>query len=91
MRKWMFVVGVIICAVLFFLSGTLTGYLYCEKSFAKTTTETIKNPRQPSSKPKNALIGRIIRKQTMDLKKKIRIPTNPALRKYQEYRDKLTG
>lgn len=91
MRKWVFVVGFLICSILFFLSGILTGYLYCEKSFANEAQEKIKFPRQASHRSKNALIGRIINKQIGDIRKKTRVPTIPALQKAQKYRDKLVG
>lgn len=91
MRKWIFILGVIVCSILFFISGILSGYLYCEKSFAIEAEEKIKNPRKPSAEPKNILIGKIIGKQVGDIRKKARIPTIAAIQKAQKYRDKLTG
>jgi hypothetical protein len=47
MKNWLFIIGMLLCSVLFFFSGALTGYVYKEKS-SEECVESKKKPRQPS-------------------------------------------
>ncbi len=96
MRKWIFITGFLICSLLFFLSGTMTGYLYCEKNLIKNATdEKSKDPRKPSTSSSSmsgkSILERMIYKQESNARIRTRMPTIPALQKAQRYKAQIIG
>ncbi|MDR2075213.1 MAG: hypothetical protein LBP31_03265 [Holosporales bacterium] len=70
MRTWVFVVGLLTCSLLFYLSGTLTGYLYSERVQATKREEEDNNKkkRTPSAVSKNSVLRRSVEMQ-IDMQK----------------------
>ena len=89
MKKWLFVLGVFGCCGLFFISGTLVGYLTSEK-MAQSSELSDKPTRKPSEKL-NPIIGRIVRTQTTKFTNKTRRPTPDAVLKAKRYKMELMG
>ena len=86
--KWMFVCGFIVCNILFFLSGALVGYLYCEKEMAQTVAKKEKPKRVPH-KIANALIGNFVVKpgeETLsNLDQQVRTPSEQAINQAKDF------
>jgi hypothetical protein len=74
MRAWMFILGFITCSVLFFLSGTLTGYLFSNKNQFEKVESTQKKQRTPSKNFGSSLISNTIEMQKSVLLSKVRTP-----------------
>ena len=91
MKKWPFVVGIIVCSFLFFISGTLFGYNLYDKMEAATVSEPKKKNRLPSalSNVVSPLIGRMIDKKVSKVTAKLRIPSTPAVQKAYMYKSML--
>ncbi len=91
MKKWIFVVGIISCSLLFFISGTLVGYVTSEK-VSQTAKESDKPTRKPS-KNINPILGRIIQYQTSRVTSQamVRTPTPSAVLRAQQYKSQLMG
>ncbi|MDR0695877.1 MAG: hypothetical protein LBF56_03905 [Holosporales bacterium] len=88
MKKWILILSVFTCGVLFFFSGTLIGYTTREKQSNYEET-TIKKTQRTTSRNLNPLIGNIIRQRLNAPLAKYRMPTPPALQKAQGYRTLL--
>jgi hypothetical protein len=72
------------CGVLFFLSGTFTGYLIGESpKVASNTGDNTKPKRAPFTN--NPILGRIVSSQQSKVMGKIRKPSHPAIDKAQSY------
>ncbi|MDR0942795.1 MAG: hypothetical protein LBM19_04295 [Holosporales bacterium] len=85
MKKWAFIGGILVCGVLFFLSGTLIGYSAYDKELKSAATEKAKPSRKPS-KQINPLIGNIVKsKIRARITSKVRIPSSPAIAKAKTY------
>ncbi len=87
--KLMFIIGFIVCNILFFLAGAMTGYLYCEREFAKSVQNKTKVTRVPH-KIANAVIGQITDpaiEQLNDAEKKVREPSDKAITQAQKYKN----
>ena len=90
MRKWIFVLGIFICSLLFFLSGALVGYSVSQKSVYDTSADNDK-PIHKASKNINPIIGRIINRQVSRLNTKTRIPTPKAVIQARKYKSMILG
>jgi hypothetical protein len=77
MKAWVFVVGFITCSVLFFLSGTLTGYFFNSKAQSEKAESMKKEQRTPSKNLGSSLISSTIEMQKSILLNKIRTPYIP--------------
>lgn len=90
MKKWIFIVGILGGSLLFFVSGTLVGYLTSEKNLISKIENSEKPTRKPS-KNINPIIGRIVDGQVTKLKSKTRIPTPSAVVKAKQFKAMLTN
>ena len=90
MKKWIFIVGIFACSILFFISGTLVGYLKSEKNI-QTEIEENNRPTRKPSKHINPIIGRIVDRQVIRLKTKTRIPTPNAVVQANRFRSMATN
>lgn len=89
MKKWFFVLGILGCSLLFFLSGTLLGYLTSEK-LSQTSTVSEKPARKPSKKL-NPVIGRVLQTQSSLIPNRSRTPTPAAVSKAMQYKAQIAG
>lgn len=89
MKKWMFVVGILSCSILFFLSGTLFGLFTSEKA-VQEAKEADKPVRKPS-KTLNPIIGRIVQTQVSRYSTRTRVPTPSAVIKARQYKAEILG
>lgn len=88
MKKWIIVVGLFGCSVLFFISGSFVGYLLSETKDNVTTQ--VKPKRAPSGKLE-PILGRIVEIQKVELINKTRVPTPNAIYKAQQYKAQFIG
>ncbi|MDR2459119.1 MAG: hypothetical protein LBD43_03440 [Holosporales bacterium] len=88
MSKLAIVLGIISCSVLFFLSGTFTGYLIGESPREKRApVANKKSKRTPSMN--NPILGRIISSQQSRVMGKVRRPSNPAIDQVRSYQSTI--
>ncbi len=90
MKKWIFVLGIICCSLLFFLSGTLVGYSVSQNSIQEEVTSDGKITRKPS-KNINPIIGRIVHHQISRFNTKTRVPTPKAVVQARRYKSMIIG
>lgn len=90
MKKWIFVLGIVGCSLLFFFSGTLVGYSVSQKNIQEETVSGEKVTRKPS-KNINPLIGRIVHHQISRLNTKSRVPTPKAIIQARRYKSIIMG
>lgn len=81
MKKWILVLGIFGCSLLFLVSGSFLGYLASEQK-AKATSET-KPKRQPSKRPV-PVIGRITQTNIIPMST-LRMPTPEAINKARQF------
>lgn len=90
MKKWVFILGIVGCSLLFFFSGTLVGYSVSQKSMQEEAVSGEKITRKPS-KNINPIIGRIVQHQASRLNTKSRVPTPKAIIQARRYKSMIIG
>lgn len=90
MRKWVFVLGIVCCSLLFFVAGTLIGYSVSQKKVHESIVSNEKSTRKPS-KNINPIIGRIVQHQISRFNTKTRIPTPKAIIQARRYKSIIIG
>lgn len=91
MNKWIFVLGIIGCSLLFFISGALVGYSVSQNNASDNPESSANGNRHTPSKNINPIIGRVVNKQVARLNSKTRIPTPSAITQAKKYKSMLMG
>lgn len=85
MRKWILVLGIFSCSLLFLVSGSFLGYLASEQKARETPEE---KPKRKPSENKDPIIGRITQTNIVSISKS-RMPTPGAISQAQRYIQQL--
>jgi hypothetical protein len=80
---WIFVVGIVVICLLFFIGGTLVGYSICSKQIKDSTDST--KSRHPLPNPQD-ILGKVIDQQAAAITSRIRTPTPTALQQAETYK-----
>lgn len=84
MKKWILVLGLVGCSLLFFISGSFVGYL----TFEQKTKETPQ--KKPQRKPLGMIVpilGQVAQNKKVTMMNKVRMPTPDAVMKAQQYQE----
>lgn len=83
MKKWILVLSLFGCSLLFFVSGSFLGYLSSEQKAKEKPQE---KPKRTPSKKLAPVFGRILARQKVKIIEKVRIPTPNAVLQAQRYK-----
>ncbi|MDR3030785.1 MAG: hypothetical protein LBU35_00145 [Holosporales bacterium] len=89
MKKWIFILGILCCSVLFFLSGTLIGYSVREDCNSSSVRKNEKKKRIPSAiigGLLSPLVDRVVDNRIARIQSRLRTPSQPAIEKANGYR-----
>jgi hypothetical protein len=84
--KLAIILGIIACSLLFFLSGTFTGYLIGETPREPPSSGNSEKPKRTPS-TNNPILGRVISSQQSKVMEKVRRPSPPAVDRARSYQN----